>query len=319
MTKSSQVSIVGMPNAGKSTLLNRVLGQKISIVTHKVQTTRSAIKGILTENNTQIVFIDTPGIFTPKKKLEKSMVRCAWSSIIGSDFVCIIISIESLKSLNAEFQKLLSHLSKVPGKKIILFNKVDKLGIKNLEEDLFKKSILDFIGERGKESAINNLEYINNLFKDAKKFYISALKEQNIKEFIKYLQENSNEAPYYYGEEEVTDAPIKFLCNEITREKLFLALDQELPYNLTVETEKWEQISEKEVKIYQNIIVSRESHKMIILGKGGENIKKIGTKAREEISRNFDLKAHLFLFIKVRPGWDEQSLYYQNMGLSLNG
>ncbi|MDX1917085.1 MAG: GTPase Era, partial [Rickettsiaceae bacterium] len=206
VTKSAHISIVGMPNAGKSTLLNQVLGQKISIVTHKVQTTRSAIKGILTENNTQLVFIDTPGIFTPKKNLEKSMVRCAWSSISGSDFVCVIISLESLKYFNEEFKKLLEHLAKINNKKIILINKIDKLCIDQKSTNIQEENIHAFFKDKKEAEVLDNLAYINSLFPDSRTFYISALKNHNIKIFLKYLEENAEESPYFYNEDEVTDA-----------------------------------------------------------------------------------------------------------------
>lgn len=317
MKKTSLISIIGRPNAGKSTLLNEILGQKISIVTPKVQTTRSSIKGIKTIENTQLIFVDTPGIFSANKPLEKAMIRSAWSSIVGADSVAIIIDLSRKDTLDDEFLKILSHIAKIDAKKIFVFNKIDRLN--NQFEDCIKK--IDTIDPRifhdvfGQKS--ENFIKIIQEFSDSKAIFISALKKKNITILVDYFISESPESEWLYDEDEITTAPLKFLCTEITREKLFLGLSEELPYNLTVETEKWDQVSESEVKIYQTIIVNRESHKMIVLGKNGSNIKSIGIKARTEIEKLYELKVHLFLFVKVRENWDTKSQYYANMGLKI--
>ncbi len=313
MSKISYISIIGMPNAGKSTLLNTILGQKISIVTHKVQTTRAAIKGILTEGNAQLIFIDTPGIFHPTKKLEKAMVRCAWSTVSGVDIVCIIISIDSLKSINDEFKKGLEHIAKLDVAKILIFNKIDKIQHKG---EVSSTILMDYFSEKLDNDSMQNLRDIQTLFLESRSFFISGSSSQSIVPLLNHVKHISPEGVHHYSEDEITDAPIKFLCSEITREQLFLQLSKELPYNLTVETEKWEQINAHAIKIYQNIIVSKDSHKMIILGAKGEQIKNIGTQARKAIAKNLGLTVHLFLFVKVREGWYEKSSYYENMRLS---
>lgn len=365
--KTSLISIIGRPNAGKSTLLNQVIGQKLSIVTPKVQTTRSAIKGILTDEYSQLIFVDTPGIFNPSKKLEKAMVRCAWSSIVGADIICIIIDLSNPRNFDDEFKKILKHISSASAEKVILFNKIDKLGLdseklstidrchsreggnpdKNDEVNsdlirdpekirldsclrtndidlalsseitLYSNDIDQILSGAISPEFLAELSCIKDLFKDSKIFFISALQNTNISHLLSYLREISPEGPFLYDKDEITTAPMKFLCNEITREQLFMNLSEELPYNLTVDTEKWEQVSKNEVKIYQTIIVNKDTHKMIVLGKNGIKIKKIGTKAREEIRNCFGLKVHLFLFVKVREDWDNDPTYYTNMGLEV--
>lgn len=328
MSKIATVSIIGKPNAGKSTLLNLLIGQKISIVTPKVQTTRSSIKGIYTDGEHQIVFIDTPGIFTPKKKLEKAMVRSAWSSIVGTDIICIIIDTTDKKYFNEEFKKLLKHISKIQAKKILIFNKIDKLSqfstktenhtIANLPNSVLPtSSVGKYLPNFLSTNLSKEIEEIIELFPDSSSVFISALKGKNTNNLLDHLKTISNDGQWLYPEDEITNAPLRFLCNEITREKLFFNLDEEIPYNLTVETEKWEQLSDSEVKIYQTIIVNKDSYKMIVLGKDGSKIKKIGTQSRKEISECFGFKTHLFLFVKVREDWDLRSFYYENMGLEL--
>ncbi|MDX1923827.1 MAG: GTPase Era [Rickettsiaceae bacterium] len=317
MTKSSTIAIIGKPNAGKSTLLNALLGQKISIVSPKVQTTRATIKGIVTKDEAQLVFIDTPGIFSPKRTLEKSMVRAAWSTISGATTIAIIIDASNPKSFDGEFHKILEHIATIKTEKIILLNKLDKFTDTSYDQILSVNDALNLLRQQGVIFTEENSELLKGLFREAKCFLISALKQRNIDQLVDYLIKISPEGPFAYPEDDATDASMRFLCAEITREKLFLNLSDELPYNLTVETEKWEQISKNQVKIYQNIIVPKESHKMIILGNKGETIKNIGISSRKEIKSCFGVNAHLFLFVKVRLGWDEKNIHYQNMGLTL--
>ncbi|MDF2964984.1 MAG: GTPase Era [Rickettsiaceae bacterium] len=292
--KFGQICIIGKPNAGKSTLLNTLIGQKISIVTPKVQTTRSSITGILTIEDTQLVFIDTPGIFAPKKKLEKAMVRAAWSSIIGSDFVAVIV--DSTRAIDEDIKKIFSYLSEHNIQPIILLNK----------KDLAKDEQIKVVKEE-----------INSIIKPQKIFEISALQGTNCNELTEYLIANCTESEWLYSEDEVTSAPMRFLASEITREQLFLNLSQELPYNLTVETEKWQDLDNGEAIIHQVIYVARDSHKMIVLGHKGRMIKKISETARKEIESALDITAHLYLYVKVRSNWEDNPFMYDYMGLKM--
>lgn len=273
--RSALISIIGKPNAGKSTLLNRLIGQKISIVTPKVQTTRNMIQGIATRGDTQLIFIDTPGIFEPKKRLEKAMVRAAWSSIVGADTVLVML--DCRYEPDEMEKKILGRLVDSGISFIVVANKID----------LYSKS---------SDKYEPNIEILGSNIT----FAASALTGQGIEKLEKYLIAGAAAREWLYDEDEITNLPMRFLAAEITREQLFINLEQELPYNLTVETEKWESFRDGSVKINQVIIVAREGHKSILLGK----IKKIGERAREEITKVLDIKVHLFLFVKVRENWD---------------
>lgn len=280
MKKSSVISIIGKPNAGKSTLLNRLINYKISIVTPKVQTTRSMIKGIVTNGDTQFVFIDTPGIFEPKKNLEKAMVRCAWSSIIGADIVMLLIDTRDELS---EFQmKMIDRLKKADVNLIILLNKID---LSSSKKDQLKVEFSEILPH-------------------AKIFEISAMNGDGVQGLTEFLISKSPEREWFYAEDDITTLPMRFLASEITRERLFLELQDELPYNLTVDTETWEEFKDGSVKIRQVIIVARDSHKSIVLGKHGSMIKKIGQASRSNIKDVLGIDVHLFLFVKVRENWD---------------
>lgn len=279
--KSSVISIVGRPNAGKSTLLNRLINHKISIVTPKVQTTRSMIKGIVTNGDTQFVFIDTPGIFEPKKNLEKAMVRCAWSSIIGADIVMLLI--DSRDELSSFQMQMIDRLQKSEVNLVILLNKID---LASSKKDKLRS---DF----------------SNILPNAKVFDISAMNGDGVPELTEFLTESSPQREWFYEEDDITTLPMRFLASEITRERLFLELQDELPYNLTVDTETWEEFQNGSVKIRQVIIVARDSHKSIILGKNGSMIKKIGQISRINIKEVLGMEVHLFLFVKVRENWDK--------------
>lgn len=311
-TKFSNICIIGKPNSGKSTLLNRLIGQKISITTHKAQTTRNRILGIYTKDDTQLVFIDTPGIFNASTNLEKSMVRTAWTAISGADYVVLLIDISSRRPVEEEFNKVLDYLKKSKIKVILVFNKVDNLGIKEnseINDDIFNS-------EKISDNFRENLKFINDKFQDTERFFISATNNINVDKFIEYFHKNSEFGEFMYSEDEITDAPQRFLAEEITREQLFLKLDKEIPYNLTVETETFEHVSKNEVKIHQIIIAKRDSHKKIILGKAGSLIKEVGQLSRKEISNCLNLKVHLFLFVKIRDDWDKKSSYYNKFGMN---
>ncbi|MES2214658.1 MAG: GTPase Era [Pseudomonadota bacterium] len=285
--KTAIVSIIGKPNAGKSTLLNRIIGQKISIVTPKVQTTRSIITGVITKGDTQLILIDTPGIFEPKRNLEKAMVRAAWSSIISADFVMLIL--DAREELDSVQYKILERLKEHKVNLIVLINKMDLI-------DFASNTDGDDDSEKHQDKAMP--------WGDAQSFQISAQNGDGVDKLMSFLSENAPKGPWLYAEDDITTLPMRFLASEITREELFLALDQELPYNLTVETETWENFKDGSVKIRQVIIVSRASHKIIILGKNGGMIKMIGQKSRAAIKEALGFEVHLFLFVKVRENWD---------------
>lgn len=287
------ICIVGKPNAGKSTLLNRLIGQKISIVTPKVQTTRSIITGIVTLNDTQLILFDTPGIFEPKKRLEKAMVRCAWSSLNGADMVVLIL--DSSKKINELSDKIIDRLNEQRLNLVVLLNKSD------LKSKLTKE----------------NEEFIHTKCPGRKVFHISALTGQGVEDFSSYLINSAKISNWHYEEDDLTNLPMRFIASEITREQLFLNLQEELPYNLTVESESWQQQKDGSVKINQVIIVSRETYKTIILGKNGSMIKLIGSNARKNIEEFLGQKVHLFLFVKVRSNWDSNPASYDYLGLKL--
>ncbi|MCC8368717.1 MAG: GTPase Era [Rickettsia endosymbiont of Oxypoda opaca] len=289
--KTVSVCIIGRPNSGKSTLLNKLIGQKISIVTPKVQTTRSIITGIVTIKDTQIILYDTPGIFEPKSRLEKAMVRCAWSSLHSADIVMLIIdSLKPLDKITLEILKKLSSLKITP---VFLLNKID----------VTSKYFADI-------QAILTANHPESLV-----FPISALVGKNIDELLEYIISQARPSPWLYEEDDMTDLPMRFLAAEITREQLFLNLHQELPYKLTVQTESWEERGDKSVKIHQVIVMTRESYKIIILGKNGSKIKEIGAQARQEMEQFFNCKVHLFLFVKVRELWEDNPDFYRHMKL----
>ncbi len=290
-TKCSFISIIGAPNAGKSTLLNKLVGSKVSIVTPKVQTTRTRITGIVIEGNSQLVFIDTPGIFIPKKRLDRAMVKTAWDCMKSSDFTVFIVDCK--KNRSDEVKNIMLSLSQRAGRKILLLNKIDLVR---------KDRLLALTGELNKDGIFE------------KTFMISAISGDGIDDFKKYLAENAEDSPFMYPEDQISDVPIRMLAAEITREKLMFRLENELPYHLMVETEKWED-NKNGIKINQIIYVTSESHKKIIVGKGGQTIKEIGEKARKEITRVLGQKVHLFLFVKVKSNWQDSRDNYLSMGL----
>lgn len=288
--KCSTICIIGKPNAGKSTLLNYLIGQKIAIVTPKVQTTRSTITGIITDGDTQLIVIDTPGIFSPKKRLEKAMVRCAWSSISGVDQVILLV--DSITGFTDDILLIWERLKEKGISPILVFNKVDKAPIILHGAD-------------------------NPAILDATIIYISAIKGDGVRELKAYLTKHAKEGPWLYAEDDMTNLPMRFLASEITREQLFMNMQEELPYNLTVETESWENRPDGSAKINQVIIVSKQNYKSMILGNKGAMIKKIGMRARAEIEKDLGIKAHLFLFVKVREDWDQNPASYDYLGLTL--
>ncbi|MDG1437056.1 MAG: GTPase Era [Rickettsiaceae bacterium] len=295
LKKSLSVYIIGKPNAGKSTLLNHIIGQKISIVTPKVQTTRSIITGIITIDDVQLVLFDTPGIFEPKKKLEKAMVRCAWSSLNSADIIVLIV--DSSTKLDDMMQEIVKRISTLGKPIVFLMNKID----------LKSKYFLD------------NVSFIDKSAPGSRLFNISALNGNGVPVFLDYLKSQATNTGWMYNEDEMTNLPARFLASEITREQLFLQLEQELPYNLTVEYETWEEKNDGSVKINQVIIVTRDSYKQMIIGKNGSRIKEVGSIARANIEKLLGCKIHLFLFVKVRKNWESNPESYHTMGLKYSG
>ncbi|WP_024864242.1 GTPase Era [Bartonella doshiae] len=291
-TRSGFVVLIGIPNAGKSTLVNQLVGTKVSIVTHKVQTTRTLIRGIVIHDDAQIVLIDTPGVFRPHKRLERAMVSAAWGGAKGADVLLVLIDAQS--GFSDEVCTMLDIVGNMKQDKILVLNKIDAVA---------KSSLLTLTAK------------INERVKFVQTFMISALNGSGCKDLLHALSAMMQRGPWYYPEDQISDMPMRQLAAEITREKLFLRLHDELPYSSTVETENWEERPDGSVKINQLIYVERESQKKIILGAKGETIKAIGQAARKELMKIMEQKVHLFLFVKVRDNWDMDPERYCEMGL----
>jgi GTP-binding protein Era len=287
--KFSQIALIGAPNAGKSTLANFLVGQKISIVSPKVQTTRNTIKAIMVEGETQIVLLDTPGVFIPQttRPLERAIVRAAWQAIKEADFVCLLI--DATKGFIENNQQILKDLEFHKIKPIVVINKIDAVA---------KEKALGIIAE-----------FANRGFEQV--FIISATTGDGVDKLKEHLIAISPQGEWQFNDDEITDAPMKFVASEITREKLFLKLKQDLPYSLFVKTDSWEDLRNGQVKIKQTITVLKESQKMIVLGKGGSMIKKIGEEARKDIGEILGTKVHLFLFVKVEEDWINKKENYE--------
>ncbi|MDY8109314.1 GTPase Era [Fulvimarina sp. 2208YS6-2-32] len=291
-TRSGFVALIGAPNAGKSTLVNQLVGTKVSIVTHKVQTTRALVRGIAIRDRTQIVFVDTPGVFAPRRRLDRAMVKTAWSGAKDADIVMAIIDAE--RGLNEEVETILDRLKDVRQPKILLLNKVDRIQrdkLLGLTQKVVDKVTFDQV------------------------FMISALNGSGCADLMNWLAGALPHGPWYYPEDQISDLPLRQLAAEITREKVFLRLHQEIPYSSTVETEQWENRKDGSVRIEQTIYVERDSQKAIVLGHKGETIKTIGQLARKDIAEAADCKVHLFLFVKVRENWGNDPERYREMGL----
>ena len=283
--KTLTVALAGAPNAGKSTLTNYLVGEKISIISPKVQTTRDLIRGVFVEDNTQIILVDTPGVFIPKKArlLERKIVKTAWSGIRDAELVCLLI--DATEGFNNKIKIILDEFKKKEINNILVLNKVDAVKKPTLLE--LTKKITDYYPD----------------FKEI--FMISAKTGEGVDKLKQYILNQATEGAWIFKDDELTDIPLKSLASEITREKLFLKLDKELPYNVDVETEKWEEFDNGDIKIQQVIYVSRENQKSIILGKRGQLIKEVGTEARQELSKFLEKKVHLFLFVKLKADWIE--------------
>ena len=293
-TRAGFVALIGEPNAGKSTLLNRMVGAKVSIVTHKVQTTRTRIRGVALEGESQLVFVDTPGLFQPRRRLDRAMVAAAWGGAADADQVVLLI--EAHRGRTEGVDRILESLSaRTDGPAVALaINKIDRVeapALLSLAEDL------------------------NAAYPFAQTFMISAEKGHGVEDLRRWLAERMPEGPWLYPEDQIADLPLRMIAAETTREKLTLRLHQELPYQLTVETEAWEDRDDGSARIDQIVYVARDGHKGIVLGKKGETIKAVSTAARAELEAFLDRRVHLFLQVKVRPGWLEEAERYSEMGL----
>jgi GTP-binding protein Era len=286
------VAIVGAPNVGKSTLVNALVGAKVTIVSPKVQTTRAIMRGIAIEGEAQLIFVDTPGIFSPRRRLDRAMVATAWSGAKDADVVALMI--DARRGLDDESAAIAARLADVPAPKILIVNKVDLVA---------KPSLLGLVA-----AANEKAQY-------AATFMVAALSGYGVPEVKKWLAAHVPEGPWHYPEDQITDAPLRALASEITREKIYLRLHQELPYHSTVETESWQERKDGSVRIEQTIYVERESQRKIVLGKGGQAIKAIGALARQEIAEIIEKPVHLFLFVKVRENWSDDPERYREMGL----
>jgi len=291
-TRCGFVALIGAPNVGKSTLVNALVGSKVTIVSRKVQTTRALIRGIVVENNAQIILVDTPGIFAPKRRLDRAMVSTAWSGAHDADLVCVLL--DAREGLNAEADAIFTRLADVAHPKVLVINKIDLVP---------------------REKLLALAKTANDRLAFTHTFMIAALSGDGIDDLRRTLASMVPPGPFHYPEDQMSDAPIRQLAAEITREKIFQKLHQELPYRSTVETDSWTERQDKSVRIEQTIFVERESQRKIVLGKAGATIKSIGADARKEIAEIIEQPVHLFLFVKVRENWGEDPDRYREMGL----
>jgi GTP-binding protein Era len=291
-TRCGFVALIGVPNSGKSTLTNALVGVKVSIVTHKAQTTRGPVRGILLEGKSQVILVDTPGIFQPKRRLDRAMFASAWDRAGDADLVALVI--DAKRGLDATLDSLLKHLPEVRGPIIAILNKIDQV------------SKPELLGLATEVAAIRPFD---------RTFMLSALTGDGVADLKAYLVGAVPPGPWLFPEDQLTDAPLRQAAAEITREKLFLRLHDELPYTLTVETADWKELKDGSIRIEQTIYVERESQRKILLGAKGATIKKISMEAREDIAAMAEAKVHLFLFVKVREHWGDDPERYREMGL----
>jgi GTP-binding protein Era len=291
-TRCGFVALIGAPNVGKSTLVNALVGSKVTIVSRKVQTTRALIRGIVIEDNSQIILVDTPGIFSPKRRLDRAMVSTAWSGAHDADLVCVLLDAKA--GIDEEAEAILSKLATVAHPKMLVLNKIDLIP---------------------RERLLALAQAANERMRFEHTFMISALSGDGVDDLRKTLAKSVPPGPFHYPEDQMSDAPLRHLAAEITREKIYRQLHQELPYQSTVETDSWTERKDKSVRIEQTIFVERESQRKIVLGKGGATIKSIGADARKEIAEIVGVPVHLFLFVKVRENWGDDPDRYREMGL----
>jgi GTP-binding protein Era len=293
-TRAGFCAIIGAPNAGKSTLVNQLTGSKVSIVSHKVQTTRARIRAIAMEGNAQIVLVDTPGIFKPKRTLDRAMVSNAWGGAGDADAVVLLI--DGRPGLTEEAKEIITHLEHTKTKAVLVINKIDLMS---------RERLMEVAAE------------FNAAYPFEQTFMVSALNGSGTQDLLKYLAAKMPLSPWLYPADQVADVQLRFMAAEMTREVIYERLHEELPYSSTVETETWEEMKDGSVKIGQIIFVQRDSQKAIVLGKGGQTIKLLGQMARKEMEAQFGRKVHLFLFVKVRENWAEDKERLRNMGLDV--
>jgi GTP-binding protein Era len=291
-TRCGFIGLIGATNAGKSTLINALVGSKIAIVSHKVQTTRSLLRGIAIDGAAQLVFIDTPGLFAPRRRLDRAMVTAAWGAAHDADLVCLLI--DAKRGFDDENAQILERLRDVCQPKVLTLNKVDLVD---------KPSLLALAAQ------------LNGAATFETTFMVSALTGDGVADLKSWLAARVPEGPWHYPQDQLTDAPLRQLAAEITREQLYRRLHQELPYRSTVETQAWKELKDGSVRIEQTIYVERESQRKIVLGKGGQGIKAIGAEARREIAAAIEAPVHLFLFVKVREGWGDDPERFREIGL----
>ena len=291
-TRCGFVAILGAPNAGKSTLVNRLVGTKVSIVSPKVQTTRTRVLGILMAGPAQIILVDTPGIFQPKRRLDRAMVHAAWIGAADADVV--VLMVDSARGFDDDTRAIIAKLKDSKRRAVLALNKVDLVR---------------------RDKLLGLTQELNEALAFDRTFMISAETGDGLPELLKYLDEAMPQGPWMFPEDQVSDMPSRLLAAEITREKVFIQLHQELPYSITVETEKWEDRDDGSVRIDQVIFVQRVGQKAIVLGKAGRQIKAIGAAARRELEALLDQRVHLFLYVKVRENWAEDRSHYREIGL----
>ena len=294
MTKAGFVALIGEPNAGKSTLLNQMVGAKVSIVTHKVQTTRARIRGVVIQGEAQIVFVDTPGLFKPRRRLDRAMVAAAWGGAADADVIVLLI--EAHRGMTEGVERILPELGDISQERSVALaiNKIDRVKAEEL---------------------LSLTQKMNDAFTFEQTFMISAERGYGVKDLRRWLGDKLPEGPWLYPEDQIADLPMRMIAAEMTREKLTLRLHQELPYQLTVETENWEERKDGSARIEQVIYVTRDGHKGIVLGNKGETIKAISKAAREELENFMGRRVHLFCQVKVREKWLDEAERYAEMGL----
>ena len=287
------VAIIGAPNAGKSTLVNQLVGSKVTIVSRKVQTTRMTVRGIAMSGSAQIVLVDTPGIFQPKRRLDRAMVSAAWTG--ASDADVIVVLVDAASGIDENVEAIVERTRDIRATKLLVLNKVDRLG--------------------DKAALLPLIEQLNQSGEYDETLVVSALNGDGVSELLDLLAKRMPLGPWHFPEDDISDLPMRLLAAEITREKIYDRLHQELPYAITVETTDWKRLKNKSIRIEQTIFVEQDSQKRIVLGKGGQSVKAISSSAREELAELTGKPVHLFIFVKVRKNWADDPERYRNLGL----